>query len=426
MAKEVLALLAFALLVSFSVAQEEARVRYDGHRVLRITTRNQQEVEMLRRVLPNDTDIWTREGVLGVGTNDIRTGPERAVEKVLDALGIPWEIFVPDVQDLIDQEWETNANSSRIGKRQSSWYNTYHTYDEILARLRDVASAYPNIATFIPSIGTSIQGRAIFGIKITGSTNANAQSIFFQGGQHAREWIGPATVMYITEKLLTGYGSDATVTSWINNQQFHIFPLANPDGYVYAWNTDRMWRKNRRSNSGGSFGVDMNRNWDDHWGGAGSSGTPTSDTYRGTAPFSEPETAALSRYILALPNRKGAIDFHSYSQLFLRPYGWTSQNCPHESLLNTAGANIVRAIQSYQNRVYQNIRSIDLYVTTGSASDWFYYSNTGRQQGNMVFAHTIELRDTGQYGFILPANQIIPTGEENWAGLRIWITEAIK
>jgi len=414
-------LLVLVLALVLVVHGEGDRVRYDGHRVLRIYPQNEVQVEALRRVLPNDTDIWSRDGELGIGENDIRAAPEKALEKVLDVIGIKWEIMIGDVQRLIDVETETYNNHTAFAKRQTNWYASYHTYDEILARLQSVASLYSNIATFIPRIGTTAGGRAIFGLKITGATSTNVPTIYFQGGQHAREWIAPHTVMYVTEQLLSQYGTDTTVTSWINNNQFHIIPICNPDGYVYSWSNDRMWRKNRRANSGGTYGVDTNRNWNVNWGGAGSSSTPSSETYRGTAAFSELETQALRDYILALPKRVGGIDFHSYSQLFLRPYGYTTTNCPDEAVLRAAGSEIVSAIQSNGGRVYENIRSIDLYAASGTAGDWFYIPTVG-----MMFAHTIELRDTGTYGFILPANQIVPTGVETYAGLKIWIARALS
>jgi len=166
-------------------------------------------------------------------------------------------------------------------------------------------------------------------------------------------------------------------------------------------------------NAGGSYGVDLNRNWNDHWGGSGSSGVPTSETYRGTAAFSEPESLAISNYITAhnfYGNILAAIDFHSYSQLVLRPYGWTTKNCPDNTALKILGDGVSYEIQRQSGKIYTSQRSIDLYITTGTASDWYY-------QEGIWGAYTIELRDTGQYGFILPPAQIIPTGEEIWASM---------
>jgi len=240
---------------------------------------------------------------------------------------------------------------------------------------------------------------------------------FFQGGQHAREWIGPATVMYLISQLLENYGKDAIVTKLLDSMEFVIVPLINPDGYEWTHTNERLWRKNRRKNTGGSFGVDLNRNWNDHWGGSGSSGVPTSDTYRGTSAFSEPESLHVSNFITSMDlqgNILAAIDFHSYSQLVLRPYGWTTANCPDNQALKILGDGISFEIQRNSAKRYTSQRSIDLYITTGSASDWFY-------QEGIWGAYTIELRDTGAYGFVLPPAQIIPTGNEIWASMLYFV-----
>jgi len=172
--------------------------------------------------------------------------------------------------------------------------------------------------------------------------------------------------------------------------------------------------KIEEKNTGGSFGVDLNRNWDDHWGGSGSSGVPTSETYRGTGPFSEPESKLISQFIDSHNlngNILAAIDFHSYSQLVLRPYGWTTANCPDNTALKIIGDGISYEIAVTSGYKYVSQRSIDLYITTGTASDWYY--------GVGIWgAYTIELRDTGQFGFVLPPAQIVPTGKEIWASMK--------
>jgi len=206
---------------------------------------------------------------------------------------------------------------------------------------------------------------------------------------------------------LEQYGTNNIVTQLVNSVEFDIVPMVNPDGYVFSWTTNRLWRKNRRNNGNNVFGVDLNRNWDEHWGGEGSSKTPSSDTYCGKSPFSEPESRALSDYINSFDNIIGAIDFHSYSQLILRPYGWTRANSPDEQSLKLIGDGVHYTIAEVYGTDYESIKGIDLYVTTGTASDWFY-------QEGIWGAYCIELRDTGRYGFVLPPNQIIPTGEEIW------------
>jgi len=203
---------------------------------------------------------------------------------------------------------------------------------------------------------------------------------------------------------------------------FYVVPVVNPDGYLYTWQStsNRLWRKNRRQNAGGTYGVDLNRNWDDHWGGEGSSGTPSSDTYRGTAPFSEPETKAVSAYVLANVPFAGYIDFHSYSQLVLRPYGWTTALPPDSAVQKLVGDQISAQIRANSGKVYTSEPAHQLYFTAGTADDWGY------TKARIKLTYTIELRDTGTYGFQLPANQIVPTGQEIWAAMKYYTDYIIK
>jgi len=225
--------------------------------------------------------------------------------------------------------------------------------------------------------------------------------------------------MYITHHLLSNYGTNPQVTKYLDEVEFTIVPMVNPDGYEYSWTTNRLWRKNRKRNNDGSYGVDLNRNWNDHWGGAGSSSDPRSDIYHGTGPFSEPESKSSSSYLGGLSNVLAAIDFHSYSQLVLRPYGWTTANCPDETKLKALGDGVRNAIYAVHKKDYISEKSIDLYITTGTASDWFY-------QEGIWGAYTIELRDTGKYGFVLPAAEIIPTGQEIFQSMLYFIDNVLK
>jgi len=177
--------------------------------------------------------------------------------------------------------------------------------------------------------------------------------------------------------------------------------------------------KEPKNNGNGIYGVDLNRNWDSHWGGQGSSSNPSSDTYHGLSAFSEPETSAISKYINSLGNIWGAIDFHSYSQLILRPYGWTNANCPDEVALRELGSGMSFEIRQVFQRNYVSQKSIDLYITTGTASDWFY--ETKANTPAVWASYTIELRDTGTYGFLLPADQIRPSGQEIYASMLYYL-----
>jgi len=390
----------------------EAKVNYRGQSVLSVTVPG-HKLPLLKGILQNhsERDVWSNDGNLAPGVNHIRVK-----NTTISFIKAHFEIepFIADIQDLIDQiDRETEKS---LANKPQAFFDNYRRYAEIVAELQRLANAYPKIAQYKPSVATSVGGRAIPAIVISGAggfKNDSINRIFFQGGQHAREWIGPATVMYLITQLLQNYGSDTVTTELLDHVQFVIVPLSNPDGYEYAHTNDRLWRKNRRRNPDGIYGVDLNRNWNDHWGGAGSSGNTRDETYRGPSAFSEPESLQISQLIEA-NNQNGnilaAIDFHSYSQLVLRPYGWTKSPSPDERALKILGDGIAYEIQRQSGKIYSSIKSIDLYITTGTASDWYYLEG-------IWGAYTIELRDTGTYGFLLPPSQIIPTGNEIWASM---------
>jgi len=398
------------------VIVECSTVSYRGHKVISVSIPNLQSKHALQEVLraTGDNDVWTHEGNLVIGENHIRiqNNSERFIKRILET-----EVFIEDVQDLIDSVGLETKNDF-------AFFDTFRRYAEIVAELKNLATRFPKLAKLTTSIGKTVESRDIPSISISskGFTNASIPRILIQGGQHSREWIAPATVMYLTTKLLENYGVDPLVTVLVDTVEFVIIPLVNPDGYEYSFTNERLWRKNRKKNTGGSFGVDLNRNWNDHWGGTGSSKTPTSDTYCGTAPFSEPEALAVSNYFSSLNlkgNVLGAIDYHAYGQLVLRPYGWTTKNSPDESSLKILGDGISYEIKRNSGLTYTSEKASQLYVTTGSADDWWY-------QNGAWGVFTIELRDTGRYGFVLPASQIVPTGEESWASFKYYVSTVIS
>jgi len=386
-----------------------------GYKVVRANIETADQLEVIRSW---ELDVWSRESTLAIGLNDIRVHEDHLEQ--LTGLGVQFDVLIKDVEvHLADAERDL-VESRKQSAELADFFIAYHTYDEITAFLTNLSVVYSSIAKSVPSIGSSIQGRNIYAITITGTATGTKKKLFFNGGQHAREWISPATTVYIINQLVSLYSTDATVKSLLDSTILYFVPVANPDGYAYTWTgtSARLWRKNRRANAGGSFGVDLSRNWNDHWGGEGSSGTPTSDTYRGTAPFSEPETKAISDYVTANGPFSGAIDYHSYSQLILRPYGWTTALPPNDALAKTVGDTIRARILAVNGVAYTSQPSWALYYTTGSAQDWYY------SQAKIPLSYTIELRDTGTYGFQLPPAQIKPTGAENWAGF-VYFVQAV-
>jgi len=396
----------YLLFLSLSVCVfADQFVHFHGEQVLRCEVVSQEQIEIVKSL---ELDVWSRDSNLVLGVNDIRVNVTQ--KKELARNNFNCGVMIEDLEKLISDEREYHQNAP---KQIRAFYDQYNTFDQIVAYVQGLAAAYPSLATFVPFVGQSLQGRNIPAIHLTAGTQPGKKKIFFNGGQHAREWIGPATVIYITEQLLSTYATDPVL---LDNIEFVIVPLINADGYTFTWTNNRLWRKNRRPNTGGSFGVDLNRNWDDHWGGEGSSSNPTSETYHGTAPFSEPESKAVADYITRTGPFLGAIDYHSYSQLVLRPYGWTTTPPPNEALAKVVGDGIAARILATSGVVYTSEPSWQLYYTAGTAQDWYY------APAKIPLSYTIELRDTGNYGFELPPAQIIPTGNENWVAFKYFAT----
>ncbi|KAL2150535.1 hypothetical protein VTH82DRAFT_7098 [Thermothelomyces myriococcoides] len=127
---------------------------------------------------------------------------------------------------------------------------------------------------------------------------------------------------YIAYTLLERYQTDSDVRQAINSFDFYIFPIVNPDGFVYSQMKDRMWRKNRQRQRGTTcVGRDLNRNWDVQWGMKGGAATaPCRSTYRGLKPLDAPETRALAMELQAIKENQGIrlfIDWHAFGQLVL-------------------------------------------------------------------------------------------------------------
>jgi len=187
---------------------------------------------------------------------------------------------------------------------------------------------------------------------------------------------------------------------------FHFVPVVNADGYEFSHTMNRLWRKNRRLNTPNpSVGVDLNRNWPFKWGGQGASREPSSDTYMGPSPASEIEVQNVIKYF-NLTKFDAAIDFHSYSQLLLRPWQYSNDQCPDEVEFRDLGSKMEQSIRSNGGMTYRNIRGSQLYIHSGAMVDFFY----GEKK---IPGYTIELRPTGSPGFILPPSFILPTGREN-------------
>ncbi len=303
--------------------------------------------------------------------------------------------------------------------------SNYHDYAETTAELNQIAAAHPDIVQKT-SIGKSYEGRDIWLLKISDNVaiDENEPEVLYDAHQHAREHLTVEMALYLAHLYADSYGTDARITNLVNSREIWIVPDANPDGgeYDIATGTYRSWRKNRQPNSGTTaVGTDLNRNWSYQWGCCGgSSGSPSSDTYRGAAPFSAPETTRLRDFVLTrvvggVQQIKVNIDFHTYSELVLWPYGYTFNNtapglgADQEATFRTIGVELAGT------NGYTPEQSSDLYIADGVSIDWMWGS-----QG--IFAYTFEMFPTSSAGGgFYPPDEVIPreTSRNREASLRL-------
>ncbi len=245
----------------------------------------------------------------------------------------------------------------------------YHTYSETCSELYQ--ASFDSLAR-LDTIGYSIEGRAIFALKISDNVEVEEDEpgVFINGLTHAREAITVEIVLYFMWYLLDNYGTEPEIKALVDSTEIWLAPIVNPDGWVYNELTNPdgggMWRKNRRDNGDGSFGVDLNRNWGFLWGldNIGSSPNPWSSTYRGTGPFSEPETQALRDFINA-HDFSVTVNYHSKGGMYVKPWGFNrDQGCPDDRIFYW----MLDSLFGYSG--YDTTQS--LYVTNGSAYDWQY------------------------------------------------------
>lgn len=366
--------------------------RLDGYTVVRVETRTNGELEQVLKIA---ADVWSETE--HVGPMDVMMAPGALA--TLDAMGLPYTVRIADVQKLIDEQ---HAGSPR------GWFDAYHPYEEIVDYLNQLVSQYPSLAQMV-NVGTSLEERPIWGIRIAGpDLDPMSPAVVYFCAVHAREWITTTVPPYLATHLLENYGTDFVVTDLVDHVEWILIPVANPDGYVFSWGggDQRLWRKNRRDNGDGTWGVDINRNWGFGWGGQGSSGYTSSQTYRGPEPFSEPETRVLRDMFITRPNVRAQLDIHSYSQVILWPWGHTPEFCPDHDEYEASGLMMQQLIEAVHGVEY-DIGPIytGIYPVSGDSLDWTYGVRG-------ILSYSFELRDTGLYGFLLPADQIIPNNEE--------------
>ncbi|MCI0689358.1 MAG: M14 family metallopeptidase [Sporichthyaceae bacterium] len=287
--------------------------------------------------------------------------------------------------------------------------SNYHDYPELTTKVNQVVADHSSIARKL-SVGTSYQGRDLMLIKISDNvaTDEAEPEVLFTAQQHAREHLTPEMAIYLMDLFTDNYGSDPQITNLVNSREIWIIPTLNPDGSEYdiATGSYRSWRKNRQPNSGSSFvGTDENRNWNYNWGCCGgSSGSFSSETYRGAAPESAPEVARVadfvrSRVVGGVQQIKIGIDWHTYGELVLWPYGYTFNNTAPGLTQDDRDTFATLGQQMAATNGYTPEQASDLYITDGTIDDYLWGVHK-------IFGYTFEMFPTGSPGFYPPDENI--------------------
>jgi hypothetical protein len=348
---------------------------------------------------------------MGIDIAAVRKGPV-----VEGPRGVPVHTYrveaVVSARDEKKLESEKFSWSDKPGKgpvkKIGEPYEVYRSFDEPINGLKDqlhkIAATYPHIAQ-LKSIGNSLQQRPILAMRLTNEQGGGKPQVLFLATHHAREWVATEMAMRLIKYLTANYGSDGRMTNLLDTVEVWVVPVANPDGYQFTFTTERLWRKNLRDNDGDgqitiADGVDLNRNFDYHWGydDEGSTSLWSADDYRGTAPNSEPETRAVVDFVQS-HDFKFILSYHTYGDWILYPWGWQWQTPSLDDPIYVAqsGTDDNPAIwDSLLGHGYDPGVGAELYTTNGDFNDWSY--------GKLgIPSYTVELTD--EYDFTFPDDE---------------------
>ncbi|KAI6241271.1 ShKT domain-containing protein [Aphelenchoides fujianensis] len=427
------------LLVGFLALRPSAK-RFS---VLRVDVKDEQQLAFLQAAYVNTTqfDFWKEPTVVG-DKADIMVEKETQLpqfEAELKDRNFTHRVIIEDVERLINKrrnETVRRRPTHRDPPLNGAHLNfaRYHSFAEMIGFLNGLALGFPD-RVHVQPIGTTHEGRQIPLIKIGTRSATPKPAIWIDGGIHAREWVSPAVVLYFINQLVTEYDRQPAIRQLVDQLDWYIAPLVNPDGYEFSRSsTDpetRLWRKNRSplqctTVSTGVFtpprtqccqGVDLNRNFDWYFGQVGSSTDPCSEIYAGTYAFSEPETRAIRDFVTSLGGQLNAfLTFHSYSQILMFPFGHATQTYPADAEdLKSTAQRAAYALQSVYGIKYTVGTGADtLYPASGGSEDWA----KGRMGVKYSFLFELRPDESVWDGFLLAENQILPTCRETWEAVK--------
>uniref|UniRef100_A0A667FZ53 Carboxypeptidase B2 n=1 Tax=Lynx canadensis TaxID=61383 RepID=A0A667FZ53_LYNCA len=373
-------LYSFGVLVAIFLSRELYVFAFQSGQVLSAFPRTSRQVQIVQNLTTTyEIVLWQpvtaefiekkKEVHFFVNASDVSN-----VKANLHDNAILFSILVEEVADLIQQQ---TANDTVSPRTSSSYYEQYHSLNEIYSWIEVVTEKYPDMVEKI-HIGSSYEKYPLYVLKVSRKEQRAKNAIWIDCGIHAREWISPAFCLWFI-------------------------------GY------NRMWRKNRSFHENNRcIGTDLNRNFaSKHWCEEGASSFSCSETYCGPYPESEPEVKAMANFLRKNINHiKAYISMHSYSQKIVFPYSYNRSKTKDHEELSLVASEAVRAIENTNRntRYTHGSGSESLYLAPGGSDDWIY-------DLGIKYSFTIELRDKGKYGFLLPERYIKPTCTEALAAV---------
>ncbi|KAM5277473.1 mast cell carboxypeptidase A [Hipposideros larvatus] len=390
-----------------------APVRFDREKVLRVKPQDEKQANLIKDLAQtNQLDFWYPDAAHHVAPNmtvDFQVSEEesQSIQSALDQNQMHYEILIRNLQEEIEKQFDVKEH---IPGRHS--YAKYNNWDKIVAWTEKMVHKRPEMVSRI-KIGTTVEDNPLYILKV-GKKDERRKAIFMDCGIHAREWISPAFCQWFVYQATKTYGKNKIMTKLLDQMNFYVLPVFNVDGYIWSWTQNRMWRKNRSKNQNSKcIGTDLNRNFNVSWNSSPNTENPCKETYRGPAPESEKETKAVTDFIRShLKFIKAYITIHSYSQMLLVPYGYTTELPPnHKDLAKIAKIGTDALSTRYETHYIYGPIASTIYPTSGSSLDWAY---------NLGIKHTFafELRDKGKFGFLLPESQIKPTCKETMIAVK--------
>ncbi|XP_059062397.1 carboxypeptidase B-like [Achroia grisella] len=392
---------------------------YDGHILYEITVQNVEQTRLVTE-LEELLHVSVFTHAVPGRSGQVLVSKERRghFETKLSAEGIEYKVIVENIKDVIDLEerllTEATSRSNNRTRNGGVTFDRIYTYEEIDAYLEELQTLYPETVTLV-NAGNSVEGRAIKYIRVS-TTNFQDSSkpvVFIESLLHAREWITLPATLYAIHRLVI----DVTEEDLLQDIDWIILPIVNPDGYVFTHVENRFWRKNRAPSTL-CPGVDLNRNFDINWGEA-SSNIACMETFHGPEPFSEPETSIVRDIKLAHSNRLELfLDIHSFGSMIL--YGYGNGTLPSNGLiLHLVGVEMATAINAVKasfnpDYIVGNVALV-LYQASGSAQDY--------AQAIGSLSYTYELPGyrfgIGGLGFLVDPDFIEQAGMETWEGIKV-------